>query len=179
MAKVSGAGPTGTAGGEIGDSTILLLFGGIAVLLIGTVWAAKKAADDLLEGAEDVLEGVKDIPGDVWDAGGDASRGFFDRVAESGEYYGRKAAEAKLAEYQADKITTGAQIEAKRAAQGASNYGTVDGSLGAKTGEWYALEADASGSPRCYVLAANQYASNSWRTFTGGYCRRAKEQGLL
>ena len=168
MAEVT----TPTGGGSVDDKTILLLFGGLALLLVAGVWAARKAT-------EDIIGGVKDIPGDVWEVGSGGARTFYDRVAESGEYYGKKAAAAKLATYQADKVSTAVEIEAKRAAQGSSNYGTVEGAIGSHTGEWYPLEPNASGSARCYVLSANQFSSNSTRFFTGGYCRRAKEQGLL
>jgi hypothetical protein len=172
MAEVT----TPTGGGSVDDKTILLLFGGLALLLVAGVWAARKAA-------EDIIGGVKDIPGDVWDYGADAARGLggtaYDRIKGSGEYYGKKAAAAKLATYQGEKIIAATQIEAKRAAHGSSNYGTVGGSIGEHTGEWFPLEPTPSGSARCYVLSANQFSSNSTRFFTGGYCRRAKEQGLL
>ena len=166
MAKVDS--PTG--GGEIGDGTILLLFGGLALLVVGGVWWAQKQVEKTVDYIEDI---PREILGGVEGAGTD----ILDRVAESGAYYGKKAAEAKLADYQAEKITTAQVIEAERAGAGFDNYGTVDGSLGPYTGRWFKTPGKAGDS--CHVLFANSSSSNATKYFTGGYCRQAKAQGLL
>lgn len=167
---------TAAGGGSVGDSTIIILFGGLALLLIGGVWYARKTAEDL-------LQGVKDIGGDVFGAGVAAVDEAKGAVASSGEYYGKKYYAAELArkqrEYLELRITTAEAIQKRTEAVGGSNYGTVDGSIGSYTGKWMDNGEDAGGSPKCYVIHSTQYSSNAHRMFTGGYCRRAKDQGLL
>jgi hypothetical protein len=80
--------------------------------------------------------------------------------------------EINVALDQAGRTRTAAQIEAGRV--GSAGYGTVSGSVGEQTGVWSDL-----GNGRCSLLVATTPASNATRYFTGGYCRRAKAQGLI
>jgi len=77
---------------------------------------------------------------------------------------------------QAGRTRTAARIESTRV--GSVGYGTVGGSIGEQTGVWSATpEMRLAG--RCQVLLATKHASNTTRYFTGGYCRRAADLGLL
>lgn len=80
--------------------------------------------------------------------------------------------QAKVGIDQAGRTVTAAKIEAGRV--GSAGFGTVGGSVGEFTGIWSDL-----GGGRCQVLDSNRHASNATRYFTGGYCRRAKSQGLI
>ncbi len=53
-------------------------------------------------------------------------------------------------------------------------YGTVDGSVGPKTGNWEAKP----GVDQCVLIDVGGVFGTA-EFFTGGYCRRAAEQGLL
>ena len=77
---------------------------------------------------------------------------------------------------QAGRTVTAIQIEQGRT--GATNFGTVGGSIGEFSGLWSQTPAQALAG-RCQVIDSNRYASNATRYFTGGYCRRAGELGLL
>ena len=77
---------------------------------------------------------------------------------------------------QLGRVGTAVAIEQTR--EGASNFGTVGGSIGEFSGLWSQTPAQALAG-RCQVLDANRFASNATRYFTGGYCRRAGEMGLI
>lgn len=85
----------------------------------------------------------------------------------------------QLQHYEQERISDAQRIEAERASRqlAVGNYGTVDGSLGAFTGTWYTTEGKAGDS--CHVVRATPYSSNSWKMFTGTYCRDARAQGLI
>lgn len=53
-------------------------------------------------------------------------------------------------------------------------YGTVDGSVGPKTGNWEARP----GADECVLIDVDGVLGTA-EFFTGGYCRRAEQQGLL
>jgi len=83
---------------------------------------------------------------------------------------------ANVALDQFGRTVTAARIESTRT--GLAGYGTVGGSIGEQTGVWSATpEMRLAG--RCQVLLATRHASNTTRYFTGGYCRRAGDLGLL
>ena len=81
-----------------------------------------------------------------------------------------------LQNYEQDRITDAARIEAERAQEGLAegSYGTVGGSIGAWTGTWTGIEGD-----RCSVMYATPQSSTATRFFEGGYCRSAREMGLI
>jgi len=84
-----------------------------------------------------------------------------------------------LQAYEAERISDAQRIEATRASRqlAVGNYGTVDGSLGAFTGTWFETEGKAGDS--CHVVRSSALGSNTWKMFTGTYCRDARAQGLL
>ena len=166
MAKVSSA----AGGGEMGDGTVLVLFGGVALLVVGGVWYAQKQV-------EKSVAYIEDLPREILGGAGQAGTDILDRVAESGEYYGKQTSEAKRVAYETEKTTTAQVIEAERADAGFSNYGTVNGSLGPYTGKWFKTLGKPGDS--CHLLYANSSSSNATKFFTGSYCRQARAQGLI
>ena len=81
--------------------------------------------------------------------------------------------------YEQERVADYQRIEAERASTqlAVGNYGTVDGSLGAFTGQWEVTEGKAGDS--CHVIQAGPSSSAGWKMFTGSYCRNARAAGLL
>ena len=133
-----------------------------------------------------IREAKATVPGLVAEPLGAAVEGakaagsdLLDAAAGSGAYYGQMffegiAAAGRL-EALEEAITTSERLSAEQMAVGATNFGSIDGSIGVFTGEWRAVPGTAD---RCSVDFWTPSGKAS-RFFTGGYCRRARAAGLI
>jgi len=150
---------------------------GIAAALVAAIYLVREGKEVVPEAVEYVENLVDDSIKRVINASEKAGGA----VASSGEYYGKKlrdkmrenAARAAIAE--GIKVSERRTLEQTAGARGQlANYGTVSNGAGSFTGLWSTHPGN-----KCRVVYNTAYASNTWKIFTGGYCRRAAAQGLI
>jgi len=145
--------------------------------IVAAVYLVRESVAPIKEGVEYVENLVDDSIKRVINASEEAGGA----VASSGEYYGKLVRDKMRENAARAAIAEGIIVSERRTREqtaGArgqlSNYGTVSNGAGSFTGLW---EQHPGG--KCRVVYNTAYASNTWKIFSGGYCRRAAALGLL
>jgi hypothetical protein len=121
----------------------------------------------LIREAKDV---IPDVGGAVADSGAAAGQ------TKVGQAVLEALRRIKVGIDQTGRTITAAKIEAGRV--GSPGFGSVSGSIGTVTGIWSQSPEQAIAG-RCQAMVSTRFASGGTKFFTGGYCRRAADLGLI